>query len=111
MKFYNRYRYIDMGILISASVSVRKIIEYHIGIGIGIGNFKIQLSVSVWVSVLVKGIKAFVENPLFFVTKVSISFKFSHLLVYNYVFTQSRLFLVLIYFKNDSIGIGIGIGI
>ena len=52
---------------------------------IGIGNYKTQISVSV--SVLVKSIKAFFENPLFFVTKVSISFKFSHLLVYNYVFT------------------------
>ena len=68
--------------------------KFHIGIGIG--NYKIQISVSVSVSVLVKSIKAFVEKPLFFVTKVSISFKFSYLWVYNYVFTQSRLLLDLI---------------
>ena len=65
-----------------------KIIKYHIGIGI----YKIQISVSV--SVLIKSIKAFVEKPLLFVTKVSILFRFSYLWVYNYVFTQSRLFLV-----------------
>ena len=67
------------------------------GIGIGNGELVIMsISVSVSVSVLVKSIKAFVEKPLFFVTKVSISLKFSYLWVYNYVFTQSRLFLVLI---------------
>ena len=98
----DRYRYIPK-LIYRYRYRLEKIIKYHIGIDIG--NCKIQISVSV----LVKSIKAFVEKPLFLVTKVSISFKFSHLLVYNYVFTQSRLFLVFIYLKNDSIGIGIGI--
>ena len=81
----------DISVLVSLyRYRLKKVMKFHIGIGIG--NYKIQISVSV----LVKSIKAFVEKPLFFVTKVSISLKLSYLWVYNYVFTQSRLFMVLI---------------
>ena len=65
-----------IGILILLSVSLYQyrywLEKYHIGIGID--NYNIQISVSV----LVKSIKAFVEKLLFFVAKVSISFRFSY---------------------------------
>ena len=83
-----------------------KIIKNHISIGIGIGIYKIQISVSV----LIKVSKPLLKNRSFFVTKVSISFQFSYLWAYNYVFTQSRLFLILIkgnLIKIDCIGISI----